>query len=250
MRPRDSVVPIARWLLVVGGVASLVVPLPSCGPQPEPRPPDPPPAESTPKASAPTTSTSTATPAATGTAASGVEQPALRNTSSQGSPPPSGSALTQPAANSASTIPRAELARQSRLVPYAKEGASVRVAGAKTSSSGVVSAVLQPGTGEPPPLGANVDVHITCWLRSGENVGREFWNSRDDRAGQPHSYRIDPTDIVQGLVELISEMKRGERRWAIIPSRLAYGETGYGDLVPAGSDIVVDVELVRVRERR
>jgi len=40
----------------------------------------------------------------------------------------------------------------------------------------------------------------------------------------------------------------GERRTIYIPSKLAYGEKGIGlDFVPPNSDLVYDVECVRVR---
>jgi FKBP-type peptidyl-prolyl cis-trans isomerase len=101
--------------------------------------------------------------------------------------------------------------------------------------------VLQEGSGDPPVRGASVEVHITTWLRSGSLLGAMVWNSRDD--GVPHRYRVDETDLIPGMVESLLAMRRGERRWILVPSSRAYGSSGYSGQIPPSSDLVLDLEL-------
>jgi FKBP-type peptidyl-prolyl cis-trans isomerase len=41
-------------------------------------------------------------------------------------------------------------------------------------------------------------------------------------------------------------MKVGERRKIILPSHLAYGDRGAGDVIPGGATLYFDVELLEI----
>ena len=138
---------------------------------------------------------------------------------------------------------KAGLPRLKAGVPQGKPGDPVTKPGSRTLASGLVYAVLQEGQGETPLPNAQVKVYITGWLKRGTILGRQFWNSRDDRV--PHEYQLSENDLIEGLLVLLQTMKRGERRWVIVPSKLGYGEKGIPDgTVPSGSDLVFDIELV------
>lgn len=106
--------------------------------------------------------------------------------------------------------------------------------------SGIEFRVIQEGAGPPPRLGASVTAHLRGWLPN----GKVFIDTRKD--GFPKTYTLDKLDLVSGLVELLRDMRKGERREAVIPARLAYGPGGYPGVVPGNSDLKVDVELVAI----
>jgi FKBP-type peptidyl-prolyl cis-trans isomerase len=49
-----------------------------------------------------------------------------------------------------------------------------------------------------------------------------------------------------GLHELVKLMHEGEKARAIIPSYLAYGITGDGEMVPFAAFLLCEIELVKI----
>ena len=133
--------------------------------------------------------------------------------------------------------------RLKTTVPQGKPGEDALKADMARLESGLAFAILQPGAGESPPPNASVKIHITGWLKNGNKLGREFWNSRDDNVALP--YHLHRDDLVEGVLQSLRDMKRGERRWIVVPSQLGYGSGGISDgLVPGNADLVLDIELV------
>lgn len=179
------------------------------------------------------------------TALNGV--PAAGKTSDPATSASSASSPTRSATGSRADSMIAKSEPQSPGIPLLRAGDAIAKASEQQLPDGVAYKIVQPGTGESPQPGATVRVHITCWLRDGARVGQEFFSSRSGSAPSLETYRLDSMDLVKGVLELLLDMKKGERRLALVPASLAYGEEGYGALVPRNSDLLVDVELVSFR---
>ena len=107
---------------------------------------------------------------------------------------------------------------------------------AVTTSSGLASKVLQPGTGSERPAAADlVTVHYTGW----HTDGRMFDSSLT--AGKPVTFPLNR--VIKGWGEGVQLMVVGEKRRFWIPQPLAYnGAPGR----PAGM-LVFDVELLGIK---
>jgi FKBP-type peptidyl-prolyl cis-trans isomerase len=104
------------------------------------------------------------------------------------------------------------------------------------------------GKGVEAVSGKQVTVHYTGWLRDpkakGEK-GKEFDSSRKRDA---FSFTINGGEVIRGWDLGVQGMKIGGKRTLIIPAALAYGtrEVGNG-LIPANSDLIFEVELLKVK---
>jgi peptidylprolyl isomerase len=109
---------------------------------------------------------------------------------------------------------------------------------AKTTSSGLASKVIQPGTGkEHPKATSTVTVNYTGWTTDGK-----MFDSSVTR-GKPISFPLN--GVIKGWTEGVQLMVVGEKRRFWIPADLAYGENprpGY----PKGM-LVFDIELLSIQ---
>jgi FKBP-type peptidyl-prolyl cis-trans isomerase FkpA len=104
------------------------------------------------------------------------------------------------------------------------------------------------GTGTTAATGNRVQVHYTGWLYSAtaaNNKGSQFDTSVG--AGKaPIEFVVGATNIIPGFSQGVNGMKVGGKRTVIIPSSLGYGTAGSGAAIPPNSDLVFDLELVKV----
>lgn len=104
------------------------------------------------------------------------------------------------------------------------------------------------GTGAEAQFGLTVQVHYTGWLHKPMALGgrgRKFDSSRD--RGEPLEFVLGAGRVIKGWEQGILGMKVGGRRTLIIPSHLAYGSRGTGDIIKPGADLMFDVVLVGVK---
>jgi FKBP-type peptidyl-prolyl cis-trans isomerase len=100
---------------------------------------------------------------------------------------------------------------------------------------------LQVGDGAEATVGTTVSVHYTGWLTD----GKKFDSSLD--RGQPFSITLGSGSVIQGWERGIPGMKVGGKRKLTIPPDLAYGDRDVGGgLIPPGSTLVFEVELLGV----
>lgn len=107
---------------------------------------------------------------------------------------------------------------------------------------------LVSGIGNEALPGMVVVVHYTGWLYDAGAAGlrgRQFDSSRE--RGQPFSFPLGAGHVIQGWDRGVAGMRVGGLRRLVIPPALAYGGRDIGNgLIPPGSTLVFEVELLAV----
>lgn len=117
----------------------------------------------------------------------------------------------------------------------AENGKRVEV---RTTPSGLQYEVLQEGDGAQPTAEDQVEVHYT-----GKLIDGTVFDSSVDR-GVPATFGV--TQVIPGWVEALQLMKAGSKWRLFIPSQLAYGPQGAGNVIGPNSTLIFDVELIKV----
>lgn len=107
--------------------------------------------------------------------------------------------------------------------------------GIKTTKSGLQYEMITEGTGKTPTADDIVEVKY-----KGTTIdGKVF-----DEQKEPIKFPLN--SIIPGWTEGLQLMKEGGKAKFFIPSDLAYGEMGAGDVIPPNSTLIFDIELVKV----
>ena len=112
----------------------------------------------------------------------------------------------------------------------------------QTTASGLKYEILTEGTGKKPTSGDLVKVHYTGTLTD----GKKFDSSLD--RGEPISFKVGVGQVIPGWDEGIMLLNEGSKAKFTIPSNLAYGERGAGQIIPPNATLIFEVELVEVSE--
>lgn len=107
-----------------------------------------------------------------------------------------------------------------------------------TTSSGLQYEILQEGNGAHPQSTDKVEVHYT-----GKLIDGTVFDSSVER-GIPATFGV--TQVIPGWVEALQLMKEGSKWRLFIPSNLAYGPQGAGQLIGPNSTLIFDVELLSI----
>ncbi len=115
-----------------------------------------------------------------------------------------------------------------------------------TLNSGLRYIILQEAKDESPIAqeGRAVTVHYTGWLDENGQQGKKFDSSVDRQ--QPFKFVLGIGQVIQGWDKGVVGMKVGEKRRLFIPSNLAYGSRGAGNIIPPNAALIFDVELLAV----
>lgn len=108
----------------------------------------------------------------------------------------------------------------------------------KTTPSGLQYEVLVDGDGPVPTAQDQVEVHYT-----GKLIDGTVFDSSEER-GVPATFGV--TQVIPGWVEALQLMKAGSKWRLFIPSNLAYGPQGAGNVIGPNSTLIFDVELLKV----
>lgn len=114
-------------------------------------------------------------------------------------------------------------------------------AAAITTPSGLIYMITQKGTGRQPKKGETLVVHYTGMLTNGV----KFDSSRD--RNEPLEFQLGAGRVIKGWDEGFSNLKVGDHAILVIPSNLAYGSRGAGDVIPPDSKLIFVVELVDIK---
>ena len=110
----------------------------------------------------------------------------------------------------------------------------------KTTASGLKYIVIKEGTGEKPVASSNVKVHYAGTLVD----GTEFDSSI--KRGEPIDFNLN--QVIPGWTEGLQLMTEGSKYKFYIPYNLAYGERAMGGVIPAKSDLIFEVELLKINK--
>jgi FKBP-type peptidyl-prolyl cis-trans isomerase FklB len=109
-----------------------------------------------------------------------------------------------------------------------------------TTASGLQYEVLTAGTGAKPVATDSVTVHY-----EGKLIDGTMFDSSVER-GEPATFGV--TQVIPGWVEALQLMQEGAKWRLYIPSNLAYGANGAGNVIGPNATLIFDVELIKVNK--
>jgi FKBP-type peptidyl-prolyl cis-trans isomerase FkpA/FKBP-type peptidyl-prolyl cis-trans isomerase FklB len=110
--------------------------------------------------------------------------------------------------------------------------------GVITTASGLQYEVLKQGDGARPKATDKVKVHYRGTLLDGTEFDSSY------KRGQPISFPLN--GVIPGWTEGVQLMNVGSTFKFVIPSELAYGDRGTGQLIGPGSTLIFEVELLGI----
>jgi len=111
--------------------------------------------------------------------------------------------------------------------------------GVTTLPSGLQYRVLMMGKGNKPKLTDSVVVHY----RGTFVDGKEFDNTVTK--GEPATFVVN--EVIAGWKEALQLMPVGSRWQIFVPSGMAFGERGAGQLIPPNAALIFEVELIAIK---
>jgi FKBP-type peptidyl-prolyl cis-trans isomerase FklB len=110
--------------------------------------------------------------------------------------------------------------------------------GMQVDADGIRYRIVRKGTGRRPQITDRVQVHYRGFFLD----GRVFDSSY--KVNQPAIFPVN--GVISGWTKILLQMQEGETWEAIIPSHLAYGSTGAGNLIPPNTDLCFQIEFIKI----
>lgn len=107
-----------------------------------------------------------------------------------------------------------------------------------TLPSGLQYEVIREGNGKKPKATDRVRCHYEGTLLDGTLFDSSI------KRGEPAVFGVN--QVIKGWVEALQLMSEGAKWKLYIPSELAYGVQGAGDMIPPYSTLIFEVELIEV----
>lgn len=111
-------------------------------------------------------------------------------------------------------------------------------AGVVVTASGLQYEILTQGIGSKPKATDTVRCHYEGRLINGQVFDSSF------KRNQPADFPVN--QVIPGWVEALQLMPVGSKWRLYIPSNLAYGEHGAGELIGPNTTLIFDVELLEI----
>ena len=111
----------------------------------------------------------------------------------------------------------------------------------KMNKQGVEIEILKEGTGAVAKKGDTVSVHYVGMLENGTK-----FDSSVDR-GTPFEFSLGAGQVIPGWDIGVEGMKIGETRKLTIPSELAYGPNGAGNVIPPNATLIFEVQFLGIK---
>lgn len=108
----------------------------------------------------------------------------------------------------------------------------------KTTASGLQYEILNEGDGKAKPT-ANSTATV---IYTGKMIDGTIFDSTEKNGGKPAELSL--AGVIKGWTEGIQLMSKGAKYRFYLPAELAYGDNGAGNIIPPGSTLIFDVELV------
>ena len=122
------------------------------------------------------------------------------------------------------------------------------------SPTGLAYKILTDGSGKKPANGSTVYIHYAGYFENGmlfdssiksieESYGKYNQQKEDQNGYRPFPFVVgSKTGLITGFIEGIEKLNIGDKVLLFIPSKLAYGEQGYGT-IPPNTDIIFEIEM-------
>lgn len=108
------------------------------------------------------------------------------------------------------------------------------------TTDGLIVEDLVIGTGEVAVAGKSLSVNFT-----GRLVCGQVFDTTANREG-PLWFPLGQGYVIRGWDEGVPGMRVGGTRRLTVSPDFAYGENGYGHLIPPGSTLIFEIELLKI----
>lgn len=127
---------------------------------------------------------------------------------------------------------------------------------ATKTATGLQYIITQKSGGKKPIAGKTIYIHYAGFLENGilfdtshEETAKTFGKFIPEKAAANQYIPIpfqagSKNGLIPGFIEGIEKMAIGDKATIFIPSYLAYGEAGAGDVVPPNANIIFEIELM------
>ncbi|MGA9636944.1 peptidylprolyl isomerase [Flavobacterium sp.] len=128
---------------------------------------------------------------------------------------------------------------------------------ATTTPSGLAYKIINKGNGVKPAPGSTIYFHYAGYFEDGnlfdtsyEEISKDYGQHNPNRAAQngyqAFPYQVGKKDsMIPGFTEAIELLTYGEKIIAVIPSSLAYGESGAGGVIPPNATLIFEIEVFK-----